>query len=182
MTLGFSKEVIVLKDPAVLFNKNYFGNPQTLHKNLELLVVKDIENKNQFDTTMEIVNMTSWNLTVQLNFTAPMNVSSSSIRDMLSVEIWNQTLLLTKSNIMPVKLSKTPLDKAIPRQSKGTKLDQMLTEVVEAVGTVSKVSTVVTAFLSIFLGIGLSSILGTMRGFVLICSLMCISIVFPPVL
>ena len=83
MTLGFSKEVIALKDPSVLFNKNYFGNPQTLHKNLELLVVKDIENKNQFDTTMEIVNMTSWNLTVQLNFTAPVNVSASSIRDML---------------------------------------------------------------------------------------------------
>jgi hypothetical protein len=100
--LDFSKEVIVLKDPSVLFNKTYFGYPQTSHKNLELLVVKDIENTNQFNTSMKIVNMTSWNLTVQLNFTAPLNVSASSIRDMLSVGIWNQTLLLTKGNLMPV--------------------------------------------------------------------------------
>ncbi len=46
VTLGFSKEVIVLKNTTVLFDKNYFGYPQELHENLEMLVIKDIENKN----------------------------------------------------------------------------------------------------------------------------------------
>ena len=66
--------------------------------------------------------MTSWNLTVQMNFTAPLNVSASSIRDQLSVKIWNQTLLLTKGNLMPVELYTTPLNKTIPRQFSGTKI------------------------------------------------------------
>ena len=46
VTLGFSKEVIVLKNTTVLFDKNYFGYPQELHENLEMLVIKDLENKN----------------------------------------------------------------------------------------------------------------------------------------
>ena len=130
MTLGFSKEVIVLKNNTVLFDKNYFGQPGKLHDNLELLVLKDIENNNQYSTTMTIVNMTSYNLTVQINFTAPLNVSAASIRDLLSVEIWNQTLLLTKGNLMPVQLFTTPLNKTIPRQYSGTDSEQMLIEVV----------------------------------------------------
>ena len=89
VTLQFSKEVIVLKNHTVLFDKNYFGHPGELHSNLELILRKDIENQNEYDTTMTIVNMTSWNITVQLNFTAPMNVSAASVRDLLSVEIWN---------------------------------------------------------------------------------------------
>jgi hypothetical protein len=59
VTLGFSKEVIVLKNATVLFDKNYFGQPVKLHDNLELIVMKDIENNNQYSTTMAIVNMTS---------------------------------------------------------------------------------------------------------------------------
>ena len=126
--------------------------------------------------------MTSLNLTVQMNFTAPLNVSASSIRDQLSVKIWNQTLLLTKGNLMPVELYTTPLNKTIPRQFSGTKSDQMFIEVVEAAGTAGKVGTITTGFLTLVLGIGLSSILGMMKGFVLICSLTCISLVFPAVL
>ena len=126
--------------------------------------------------------MTSWNLTVQMNFTAPLNVSASSIRDQLSVKIWNQTLLLTKGNLMPVELYTTPLNKTIPRQFSGTKSEQMFIEVVEAAGTAGKVGTITTGFLTLVLGIGLSSILGMMKGFVLICSLTCISLVFPAVL
>ena len=126
--------------------------------------------------------MTSWNLTVQMNFTAPLNVSASSIRDQLSVKIWNQTLLLTKGNLMPVELYTTPLNKTIPRQFSGTKSEQMLIEVVEAAGSAGKVGTITTGFLTLVLGIGLSSILGMMKGFVLICSLTCISLVFPAVL
>jgi len=44
VTIGFSKEVIVLKNHTVLLEKNYFGQHQTLHDNLELLIIKDIEN------------------------------------------------------------------------------------------------------------------------------------------
>ena len=130
VTLGFSKEVIVLKNTTVLFDKNYFGYPQELHENLEMLVIKDVENTNKFNTTMEIVNMTSWNLTVQMNFSAPLNVSSSSIRDMLQIEIWNQTLLLTEGNLLPVKTLTTPLNKAVPTQFKGNKPEKMLLDVI----------------------------------------------------
>ena len=91
----------------MLFDKNYYA--QELHKNLELLVLKDIENQNQYKTTMTIVNMTSWDITVQMNFSAPLNVSAASIRDLLSVEIWNNTLLLTKGNLLPVQLYTKPL-------------------------------------------------------------------------
>ena len=127
-----------------------------MHDNLELLVLKDMENNNQYSTSMAIVNMTSYNLTVQINFTAPLNVSAASIRDLLSVEIWNQTLLLTKGNLMPVQLFATPLNKTIPRQYSGTDSEQMLIEVVEAAGTAGKVATVTSGFLSLVLGIGLS--------------------------
>ncbi len=75
---------------------------------------------------MEIVNMTSRSLTLQMNFTAPLNVSAGSIRDQLSVKIWNQTLLLTKDNLMPVQLNTTPLIKTIPRQFSGTKSERIL--------------------------------------------------------
>ena len=126
--------------------------------------------------------MTSWNLTVMMKFTAPINVSASSIRDQLSVKIWNQTQLLTKGNLMPVELYTTPLNKTIPRQFSGTKSEQMFIEVVKAAGTASKVGTITTGFLTLVLGIGLSSILGMMKGFVLLCSLTCISLVFPAVL
>jgi len=156
VTLGFSKEVIVLKNNTVLFDKNCFGQPEKLHDNLELLVLKDIENYNQFSTTMTIVNMTSYNLTVQMNFTGPLNVSAANIRDLLSVEIWNQTLLITKGNLMPVQLFFTPLNKTIPRQFSGTESEQMLIEVVEAAGSASKVATVTSGLLSIVLGVGLS--------------------------
>jgi len=114
----------------VLFDKNYFGQPEKLHDNLELLVLKDIENNYEYSTTMAIVNMTSYNLTVQMNFTGPLNVSAANIRDLLSVEIWNQTLLITKGNLMPVQLFFTPLNKTIPRQFSGTESEQMLIEVV----------------------------------------------------
>ncbi len=153
-----------------------------LHENLELLVMKDIENYNEYSTKMAIVNMTSFNLTVQINFTAPLNVSAASIRDLLSIKIWNQTLLLTKGNLMPVQLYSTPLSKTIPRQFSGTESEQMLIKVVEAAGTASKVATFASGLLYIVFGIGLSSILGMMKGFVLICSLTCISLVFPAVL
>jgi hypothetical protein len=58
----------------------------------------------------------------------------------------------------------------------------MLIEVVEAAGTAGKVGTISTGFFTAVLGVGLSSILGMMKGFVLICSLTCISLVFPAVL
>ncbi len=182
VTFGFSKEVIVLKNATMLFDKNYFGQPRKYHENLELLVLKDIENHNQYSNTMAIVNMTSYNLTVQINFTAPLNVSAASIRDLLSVKIWNQTLMLTKGNLMPVQLYSTPLNTTITRQFSGTKSDQIMIEVVEAAGTAGKVATVTSGLLSLALGIGLSSILGMMKGFVLICFLTCISLVFPAVL
>ena len=153
-----------------------------MHDNLELLVLKDMENNNQYSTSMAIVNMTSYNLTVQMNFTGPLNVSAANIRDLLSVEIWNQTLLITKGNLMPVQLFFTPLNKTIPRQFSGTESEQILIEVVEAAGTAGKVGTITTGFLTLVLGIGLSSILGMMKGFVLLCSLTCISLVFPAVL
>ena len=105
---------------------------------------------------MAIVNMTSYNLTVQLNFTGPLNVSAANIRDLLSVEIWNQTLLITKGNLMPVQLFFTPLNKTIPRQFSGTESEQILIEVVEAAGSASKVATVTSGLLSIVLGVGLS--------------------------
>ena len=127
-----------------------------MHDNLELLVLKDMENNNQYSTSMAIVNMTSYNLTVQMNFTDPLNVSAASIRDLLSVKIWNQTLLLTKGNLIPVQLFATPLNKTIPRQYSGTESEQMLIEVVEAAGTAGKVATVTSGFLSLVLGIGLS--------------------------
>jgi len=131
---------------------------------------------------MEIVNMTSRNLTVQMNFTTPLNVSAGSIRDQLSVKIWNQTLLLTKDNLMPVHLYSTPLFTTIPRQFSGTKSEQILLEVVEAAGTSGKIATFITGFVSVVINIGLSPIMGMMKGFVLICSLTCISLVFPAVL
>jgi hypothetical protein len=130
VTLGFSKEVIVLKNTTELFDKNYFGQPRKLHYNIELLVLKDIENNNQYSTTMAIVNMTSYNLTVQMNFTAPLSVSAARIRDLLSVDIWNQTLLLTKGNLMPVQLFSTPHNTTIPRQFSGTESEQILIEAV----------------------------------------------------
>jgi hypothetical protein len=119
---------------------------------------------------------------VQINFTDPLNVSAASIRDLLSVEIWNQTLLLTKGNLMPVQLYCTPLNRTIPRQFSGTESEQMLIKVVEAAGTAGKVATVTSGLLSLVLGIGLSTILGMMKGFVLICCLTCINLVFPAVL
>jgi hypothetical protein len=91
-----------------------------------------------------------------MNFTAPLNVSASSIRDQLSVKICNQTLLLTKENLMPVQLYTTPLKKTIPRQFSGTKSEQMLIEVVEAAGAAGKVVTITTGFLTVVLDIGLS--------------------------
>ncbi len=91
-----------------------------------------------------------------MNFTAPLNVSAASIRDLLSVEIWNQTLLLTKGNLMPVQLLSTPHNTTIPRQFSGTESEQMLIEVVEAAGSASKVATVTSGLLSIVLGVGLS--------------------------
>jgi hypothetical protein len=91
-----------------------------------------------------------------MNFTAPLNVSAASIRDLLSVEIWNQTLLLTKGNLMPVQLYSTPLNTTIPRQFSGTESEQMFLEVVEAASTAGKVATVTSGLLSVFLGIGLS--------------------------
>ena len=42
VTLQFSKEVIVLKNHTELFDKNYFD--RELHNNLELLIMKDIDN------------------------------------------------------------------------------------------------------------------------------------------
>jgi hypothetical protein len=126
--------------------------------------------------------MTSWNLTVLINFTAPLNVSASSIRDQLSVKIWNQTLLLTKGSLMPVQLDTTPLNKTIPRQFSGTKSEQILIKYVEAAGIAGKIGTIITGFIEVVLGIGLSTILGMMTGFVLICSFTCISLVFPAVL
>jgi hypothetical protein len=83
---------------------------------------------------------------------------------------------------MPVQLYSTPLNTKIPRQFSGTESERIMIEVVEAAGTAGKVATVTSGLLSLVLGIGLSSILGMMKGFVLICSLTCISLVFPAVL
>jgi hypothetical protein len=91
-----------------------------------------------------------------MNFTAPLNVSAANIRDLLSVEIWNQTLLLTKGNLMPVQLFTTPHNTTIPRQFSGTESEQILIEVVEAAGSASKVATVTSGLLSIVIGVGLS--------------------------
>jgi hypothetical protein len=91
-----------------------------------------------------------------MNFTAPINVSSSSIRDMLQIEIWNQTLMLTEGNLLPVKTLTKPLDKAVPIQFKGNQPEKMLLDVIKVGGYVGKVSTLTTAFFSFILAIGLS--------------------------
>jgi len=131
---------------------------------------------------MQIVEMTSWNINIQMNFSEPLNVSTASLRDLLQVEIWNKNLLLTKVNRLPVQLSTRPLQSKIPRQSSGTKFELTVTQVIESVGDVAKAGTVVTGVLTIFLSIGLSQILGMMQGISLICCLACIRLVFPAVL
>ena len=83
---------------------------------------------------------------------------------------------------MPVQLYTTPLNTTIPRQFSGTKSERILIEVVEAASTSGKIATVITGFLSVVINIGLSQILGLMKGFVFICSLTCISLVFTAVL
>lgn len=83
--------------------------------NLQVTIAIDADNSNGYTTAYSITNMTEDTLEVQVNFTAPLNVSSSEIPDRLSVYLWNTKRILTKANNLPVQLATTPLQIKIPR-------------------------------------------------------------------
>lgn len=54
-------------------------------QNLEINVVRNFYNKFDYNSSFSIVNMTNLTLTVQLNFSAPLNVSAFSTKDLVTV-------------------------------------------------------------------------------------------------
>jgi len=50
---------------------------------LEFKILKDAENQRDYTSKFEVLNVTESNMTIHINFSAPLNVSASSIKDLL---------------------------------------------------------------------------------------------------
>ncbi len=138
LTIKFSKEVIKIL------------NVTDLKLNTEIIIKKSEDYS--YDTNFTIFNMTNpFSLTIFLNFSAPLNVSASSIPDKLYVK-FNQTMF-TLSNLLPVVYLDEPID--IPMQLSGNIFDDMLINGVA--GAVDGMNTVTggTFAASMFVNLGL---------------------------
>ena len=138
LTIKFSKEVFKIV------------NVTDWKLNTEIIVKKSEDYS--YDTNFTIFNMTDpFSLTIFLNFSAPLNVSASSIPDELYVK-FNQTML-TKSNLLPVVYLDEPI--AIPMQLSGNRFDDILINGVA--GAVDGMNTVTggTFAASMFVNFGL---------------------------
>ena len=95
LTIKFSKEVFKIL------------NVTDWKLNTEIIIKKS--EYYSYDTNFTIFNMTNpFSLTIFLNFSAPLNVSASSIPDKLYVK-FNQTMF-TLSNLLPVVYLDEPID------------------------------------------------------------------------
>ena len=119
--------------------------------NTEIIIKKSEDYS--YDTNFTIFNMTNpFSLTIFLNFSAPLNVSASSIPDRLYVK-FNQTLF-TLSNLLPVVYLNEPIE--IPMQLSFNRFDDMLingvTSALDGMNTVAGSTFAASMFVNFGLG------------------------------
>jgi hypothetical protein len=119
--------------------------------NTEIIIKKSEDYS--YDTNFTIFNMTNpFSLTIFLNFSAPLNVSASSIPDRLYVK-FNQTLF-TLSNLLPVVYLNEPIE--IPMQLSFNRFDDMLingvTSALDGMSTVAEGTFAASMFVNFGLG------------------------------
>ncbi len=162
LTVEFSKEVIPIQ------NLTDF----TIHVKI---IVKHSD-RFSYNTSFTILNMTdSLTLNIQLNFTAPLNVSASNSPDQLTV-LFKQTLF-TRKNQLPVVYLNDTIN--IPAQLSGDEYEEMVINGAYNLADVLKISTGLVFVVSLFVNFGLSSILGKIKGLAVICTLGCLKLQHP---
>jgi hypothetical protein len=129
-----------------------------------------------YNTSFTILNMTdNLTLNIQLNFTAPLNVSASGNPDQITV-LFNQTIL-TRANLAPVVYFNDTIN--IPTQLSDDKYDEMVINAANTTVEVLKISTGLTLTLSLFVSAGLSGIIGKIKGLAVVSTLYCMKFQYP---
>jgi hypothetical protein len=139
------------------------------------IIVKNSD-RYSYNISFTILNMTN-NLTlnIQLNFTAPLNVSASGKSDQITVMFY-QTLL-TRANLAPVVYFNDTIN--ITMQLSDNKYEDMVINAAYTMVEVLKISTSLAFVVSLFVSFGLSKILGKIKGLSVICTLYCLKFQYP---
>jgi hypothetical protein len=139
------------------------------------VIVKQSDNYS-YTTSFTILNMTSpWSLTINLNFSAPLNVSAGSTPDTLYV--WFNQTMFTRSNSLPVVYLNDSID--IPMQLSDNKYEEIVINAVSSSVTVMNAVSGSNFAISFFVSFGLRQVLGNIKGLTVICTLNCANFKYP---
>ena len=117
-------------------------------------------------------------LTIQLTFEKPFDISDGSEPNKLQVKIWNDTLFLRQDDLAPIPVG-TTVEKELPKMV-DRETEEFFNDIGSFMATTGKGSLVAAFILSYFVSFAMSQLMSAVRSLQLITFMLIMELKYPP--